>query len=133
MKTSEDLHLLIRSMNMSEKRHFKIHSSRHVIGETNNYLHLFDAIAGQEDYDEEKIKRSFEGKTFIKHLPSEKNYLYNHILESLNSFGKEKTFLARHSNFLISIEILFNRGLFHQCLKLIRKAKVEAYRLEKFS
>lgn len=133
MKASEDLHLLIRSMNMSEKRHFKIHSSRHIIGETNNYMQLFDAIAEQEKYDEGAIKKTFAGKTFIKHLPSEKHYLYNHVLESLNSFGKEKTFLSRHSNFLISIEILFHRGLFDQCLKLIRKAKAEAYSLEKFS
>jgi hypothetical protein len=133
MNPSEDLHQLIRSMNMSEKRHFKIHSSRHVIGDGNNYRHLFDAIARQENYDEREIKNSFHGKTFIKHLPSEKHYLYHHILESLNSFGKEKTFLARHANLLISIEILFNRGLFAQCKKLIAKAKKEAYSLEKLS
>ncbi|MFL5752572.1 MAG: hypothetical protein ACJ76F_04130 [Bacteroidia bacterium] len=133
MKPSEDLFQLIKSMNMSEKRHFKIHSSRHTIGETNNYERLFDAIEKQDAYNEAKIKRQFEGESFIRHLPSEKHYLYNHILESLNSFHKEKTFLSRYSNILISIELLYNRGLFDQCMKLIRKAKEEAYSLEKFS
>jgi len=118
---------------MSEKRYFKIHSTRHIIGETNNYIRLFDAIESQEIYNEEEIKQKFEGETFIKHLPSEKHYLYNHILESLNAFYKEKTFLTRSSNTLISIEILYNRGLFVQCLKLINKVKAEAYELEKFS
>ncbi|MGZ3866761.1 MAG: hypothetical protein ACXVC2_09640 [Bacteroidia bacterium] len=118
---------------MSEKRYFKIHSTRHIIGETNNYTRLFDAIEAQEEYNEEEIKKKFEGETFIKHLPSEKHYLYNHILESLNAFYKEKTFLTRSSNMLISIEILYNRGLFAQCLKLINKIKSEAYELEKFS
>lgn len=133
MKPSEELHQLIKSLNMSEKRYFKIHSTRHIIGETNNYTRLFDAIEAQEEYNEEEIKKKFEGETFIKHLPSEKHYLYNHILESLNAFYKEKTFLTRSSNMLISIEILYNRGLFAQCLKLINKIKAEAYELEKFS
>jgi len=133
MKSSDELHQLIKSMNMSEKRHFKIHSSRHVIGEKNNYLHLFDAIAAQQVYEEAEIKKQFSDSTFIKHLPSEKHYLYNHVLESLNSFNKEKTFLSRHANILISIEILYNRGLFAQAKKIIRKAKAEAYSLEKFS
>ncbi len=118
---------------MSEKRYFKIHSSRHTIGETNNYTRLFDAIEAQAAYDEAEVKRLFESETFIKHLPSEKHYLYNHILESLNSFNKEKTFLARYASILTSIEILYNRGLFGHCKKLIRKAKTEAYSLEKFS
>jgi hypothetical protein len=75
----------------------------------------------------------FEGETFINHLPSEKNYLYHNIMESLNSFNKDKTFLARYCNILISIEILYNKGLFDQCKKLINKAKKEAYSLDKFS
>lgn len=133
MKPSEELHQLIKSLNMSEKRYFKIHSTRHIIGETNNYTRLFDAIEAQEEYNEEGIKQKFEGETFVKHLPSEKHYLYNHILESLNAFYKEKTFLTRSSNALISIEVLYNKGLFAQCLKLINKVKAEAYELEKFS
>ena len=133
MKPSEELHQLIKSLNMSEKRYFKIHSTRHIIGETNNYTRLFDAIESQDSYNEDEIKKKFEGETFIKHLPSEKHYLYNHILESLNAFYKERTFLTRSSNSLISIEILYNRGLFAQCLKLINRIKSEAYELEKFS
>jgi hypothetical protein len=134
MKASAELHQLIRSMSMSEKRYFKIHSSRHVIGgDANNYMQLFDAIDKQDAYDEEEVKRSFGGRTFIKHLPSEKHYLYHQVLDSLNSFNRDKTFLSRYANILVSIEILYNRGLFTQCKKLIDKAKKEAYSLERFS
>jgi len=133
MKPSEELHQLIHSLSMSEKRYFKIHSSRHTIGDTNNYTRLFDAIETQNEYDEARVKKQFDGETFIKHLPSEKHYLYNHILESLNAFNKEKTFLARYAATLTSIEILYNRGLFTHCKKLIKRAKTEAYSLEKFS
>lgn len=118
---------------MSEKRYFKIHSSRHTIGDTNNYIRLFDAIEAQAQYDESLVKDAFKGETFIKHLPSEKHYLYNQVLDSLNAFNKEKTFLGRYASTLTSIEILYNRGLFGHCKKLIKKAKAEAYSLEKFS
>lgn len=133
MKASHDLHQLIKRMSMSEKRHFKLYSAGHINGDSKNYLRLFDAIDKQEQYNEEEIKAGFEEETFIRHLPSQKNYLYQNLLESLNAYNKEKTFLSRHSNYLISIELLFNRGLFVQCLKLIRKAKKEALLNEKFS
>lgn len=133
MTPSEELHQLIQSMNMSEKRYFKIYSSRHVIGKGNNYTRLFDAIGKQKGYNESEIKKQFKGETFIKHLPSEKNYLYHNVLDSLSFFYKEKTFLARYCNILIAIEILYNKGLFDQCKKLINKSKKEAYSIEKFS
>jgi hypothetical protein len=133
MTPSEELHQLIKSMNMSEKRYFKIYSSRHVIGGKNNYIRLFDSIDRQESYNEAEIKKHFAGETFIKHLPSEKNYLYHNVLDSLTFFYKEKTFLARYCNILIEIEILYNKGLFDQCKKLINRSKKEAYSLEKFS
>jgi hypothetical protein len=133
MKPSEDLHELIRSMSMSEKRYFKIHASRHTIGTINNYTRLFDAVEAQQDYDEAKVKSAFAGENFIRHLPSEKNYLYHQVLESLNAFNREKTFLSRHAEILTAIEVLYNRGLFGHAKKLIRKAKKEAYSLEKFS
>jgi hypothetical protein len=133
MTPSEELHQLIQSMNMSEKRYFKIYSSRHVIGKKNNYIKLFDAVGKQKTYNEQELKKQFKGETFIKHLPSEKNYLYHNVLDSLSFFYKEKTFLARYCNILIAIEILYNKGLFDQCKKLINRSKKEAYSVEKFS
>lgn len=133
MKPSNELHQLIRNLSMSEKRYFKIFSSRHVIAGENNYIRLFDAIEKQEEYNEQKIKEQFGKETFISHLPSEKHYLYNHVLDSLNAFHKDRTFLTRYCNILMTIEILYHKGLFDQCKKLIRKAKVEAYSIEKFS
>lgn len=132
MKPSDELHQLVKNLSMSEKRYFKIFSSMHVIGDQNNYTRLFEAIEKQEAYDEQKIKNIFVKEKFISHLPSEKHYLYNHILDSLNSFHKDRTFLTRYANIIITIEILFNKGLFEQCKKVIKKAKAEAYSLEKF-
>jgi hypothetical protein len=133
MKPSDELHQLIRNLSMSEKRYFKIFSSRHVIAGENNYIRLFDAIEKQPEYDEMKIRAQFREETFISHLPSEKHYLYQHVLDSLNAFHKDRTFLTRYCNILMTIETLYNKGLFAQCRRIIKKAKVEAYSTEKFS
>lgn len=133
MKPSDELHQLIKNLSMSEKRYFKIFSARHVIAGENNYIRLFDAIEKQEEYNEPKIKANFRKEKFITHLPSEKHYLYNHVLDSLNAFHKDRTFLTRYCNILMTIEILYHKGLFEQCKKVIKKAKAEAYSLEKFS
>ena len=42
-KVSNHLFELIKSLNKSEKRYFKLFSSRHTIGEENGYLKLFDS------------------------------------------------------------------------------------------
>jgi hypothetical protein len=133
MIPSEDLFQLIKGMNMSEKRYFKVQSAKSTSGRNNNYLKLFDSISSQEYYDEKELKAMLSKENFIRHLPSEKNYLYDSILSSLNSYYKDKTFLSRYCSTLTSIEILYNKGLFSQCKKLIRKAKKEAYSLDKFA
>lgn len=133
MKASDDLFLLIRNMSMSEKRQFKIHSTRHVIGEKSNYVGLFDAIAAQQEYDEEAIKKQFSDTATLRHFPSEKSFLYQNILDSLNQTNRHRTFLSRYCQILTSIELLYSKGLFRQCKKIIEKAKPEAYSLEKFS
>ncbi|MGZ6555019.1 MAG: hypothetical protein ACXVDV_20715, partial [Bacteroidia bacterium] len=96
MKYSDDLFQLINTLSKNEKGYFKKYAAKHVIGEQNNYIRLFDAIEKQNEYDEEKIKKIFKAETFIKHLPSEKNYLYWMIIKSLMEY---------HSELSIAIEL----------------------------
>ena len=75
----DHLHRLISSMTKSEKRHFKIYSNRHVKGNENNYVRLFDLVEKQKKYDEEKIKKALHGSTFVKRLDVVKRYLFDLI------------------------------------------------------
>lgn len=115
----EALFDLIHSMTMSEKRHFKIFSSKHVIGGKNDYVLLFDAIAAQESYDDEALKKA----PFVKNLPAEKNYLYRLVLRSLNLFHDESSSKNKVYSLLKSVEVLYHKGLYAQALKLVRKAR----------
>ncbi len=127
---SDSLFKLIKSLTQSEKRYFKrfalINSSK---GST-NYIKLFDVVDKQNEYDENKIihKGKFNGNN---QLPNLKNYLYNLILKSLNSFHSGVSANAQLKEFLRAIEILFKKGLYDECEKIISKAKVLAEKYEK--
>ncbi|MEZ4721221.1 MAG: hypothetical protein R2813_05015 [Flavobacteriales bacterium] len=97
-----------------------------------NYIKLFDTIEKQSEYDEEAIKDQFEGETFIKHLPSEKNHLYKLILKSLRLFYSENSISAILAEHIQSIEILYNKALYSECGKLVKKAKSLARGHERF-
>lgn len=133
MKASPAIHQLIRSMSMSEKRFFKIYANRHVIGDTNQYTKLFDAVARQEHFDEDRLRQLFAGTSLGKNFAAAKNYLSRQVLDSLAAFNRDKTFTSRYAHLLITLDLLHNRGLFSQCHKIIRKIKPEAYSLEKYS
>lgn len=121
MKPSEDLFQLIKSLTKSEKRYFKLFVSKKHAG-TNNYLKLFNALEKQISYDEKKIIRKFSGTTFIKHLPSEKNYLYNLIFKSLHLFYSGSSAETATEELLHGAEILYRKGLFRQSRKITERA-----------
>lgn len=130
MKPSNELFDLIKSLTKSEKRFFKLSSSIQT-GEK-NYLKIFDYIDGQDEYDEVELKEHFEAETFIKHLPSEKNHLYKLILKSLRQFYGEQSVSSILKQELKNIEILYNKALFKECKKFLKRAKRIAHEHEKF-
>lgn len=130
MKPSTELFRLIKSLSKSEKRYFKLTSSLQT-GEK-NYIKLFDAIEMQSEYDEVLIKEKFKDEVFINHLPSEKNHLYSLILKSLRGFYSDKSAASILQEQLRNIELLYNKALYKECAKTIKKAKKIAYDYEKY-
>lgn len=120
---------LINSMTMSEKRYFKIYSSKHVIGMSNDYVLLFDAIDKQEEYDDDELKSA----SFVKNLSAEKNYLYRLVLKSLNAYHVSLNSKTKIYQWLENIEILYHKGLYEQALKIVKKAKELARKNELFT
>lgn len=131
--TSDNLHKLIKSLNKPEKRYFKLFSSRHSIGDENNYQILFDAIDKQDEYDEEKLLKKFKDKRFIHRFSIAKNRLYASILKSLDAFHSMSSIEAQLHRQLHSAEILYHKSLYDQSLKLFHSAKKVALAHEKWS
>ena len=130
MKPSVELFKLIRSLSKSEKRFFKL-SSALQSGEK-NYLKIFDVIEKQTEYDEEEIKTIFKKERFIKHLPSEKNHLYKLILKSLRSYHSDQTVGGLLKQEIKNVEILYEKALFKECEKFVKRAKDIARENERF-
>lgn len=130
MKPSQELFDLIKSLTKSEKRFFKL-SSALQSGEK-NYLKIFDVIDRQNEYDEQKVKDHFDGETFIRHFPSEKNHLYKLILKSLRSYHADNSVSSQLKQEIKNIEILYNKALYKECNKFLMRAKKMAIAHEKF-
>lgn len=131
MKSSPELHQLIKSMSKSEKRFFKLSASIHT-GDK-NYLILFDAIEKQNNYDEEKLKADLKAHRFVDNLAYEKNYLFKQILKTLRNYHSAKTIDFQLTEMLEEIFILQSRGLHKASNKLVEKAKKIAEQHERHS
>ncbi len=129
MKSSNELHQLIQSLSMNEKRHFKLLSQRHALKGGNSYIQLFDSILDQEEYNEGELKRNLDKAGRLR-FATEKNYLQGLIIDSLIHFHRSRQSVAVYQK-LISIDILYEKKMFKACLKQARKGKVETLKLEK--
>jgi hypothetical protein len=128
---SDSLFELIKSLSKSEKRYFKIFSSKHTIGEENNYIILFDSIIAQDVYDEQALFREFEGAAFLNKFSITKKRLYDNILRSLDSFHANSSIDAQLYSMMHYAEILYDKSLYDQCRKLLHSAEKLATKHDK--
>lgn len=122
-KSSESIFELIRSLTKSEKRYFKLHASRHTIGEENNYVTLFDYIDKQATYDEAKLFEDFKGEAFLNKFSITKKRLYDQVLQALTLFHSSGNVEAQLYRQLQSASILFDKALYTQAKKILRSAE----------
>tara|TARA_B110000305_G_scaffold119456_1_gene134144 strand:- start:1441 stop:2997 length:1557 start_codon:yes stop_codon:yes gene_type:complete len=130
-KVNEALFELINSMTKSEKRYFKLLSSRHAIGGENNYTLLFDKIDEQKVYNEEKIFKKFKGEAFLNRFSITKKRLYDHILAALDSYYMTNSINAQLYKKLHSADILYDKSLYDQCHRILRSAEKVALKNDK--
>lgn len=114
---------LINSMTMSEKRYFKLYANRNA-GEQKNYLALFDAFERQNEYDPEAIQNKLKKQAIsTRYFAADKNYLYSLILRSLSAFHYGKRPELEIKELLHEADILYERGLYSHCERLLKKAE----------
>ena len=126
--SSNNLHVLIRSLTSTEKGYVKKQSSVHVIGEQNKYIKIFEAIEKQKEYDEKEIIKKFADDPVLNNFSVAKNYLFRFILKSLESYHTNVKSELRST--LNQIEILHNKNLPQVAKKMLVKAKSIAHKHE---
>lgn len=130
-KIKEGLFELIKSLSKSEKRYFKLLSSRHTIGDENNYVRLFDFIDKQEVYDEEVLFKEFKNEAFLHRFSITKKRLYDHVLSALDAFYSSSSIDAQLFKMMHSADILYTKSLYDQCSRVLRSAEKLAEKHEK--
>lgn len=129
MARTDQLHTLIHSLDLNEKRYFKLNGS--VQKKESNLIRLFDAIAKQKNYNEAAIREQFKNEHFIAQLPVTKNHLFEAIVRSMRGYYLKRDLDAQLSGMLQDVRFLFDKGLVDNCrtmLKRLRKLAAEHQR-----
>ena len=121
-RSADALFQLIKSLQKSEKRNFKLYINRNSGTEDLKIVLLFDALDKMETYDEAfLLKRVPQIKK--QQLSNLKAHLYKQLLASLRLLKNEENIDIQLHDQLDYARILYNKGLYLQSLKILEKIK----------
>ncbi len=121
-RSTDALFQLIKSLEKSEKRNFKLFLKRHSGSEELKIVQLFDALDKMKEYDEVQLLQ--KNKSLKKQqLSNTKALLYRQLLASLRLIRDEANIDIQLHEQMDYARILFNKGLYLQCLKVLDRMK----------
>lgn len=119
---TDALFLLVRSLEKSEKRHFKLYIKRSSSNEDLKIIQLFDALDKMKDYDELILLKKLSPVTKPQ-LANLKAHLYKQLLASLRLLKTSVNIDLQLSELLDNARVLYNKGLKLQSFKILERAK----------
>lgn len=124
-RSSDALYQLIKSLEKSEKRNFKLYITRNSSSENLKTIQLFDALDKMEEYDEAQLLIKNKGIR-KQQLSNAKAHLYREILSSLRLIRQEDNIDIQLHEQLDYARILYNKGLYLQSLRTLDRIKENA-------
>ncbi len=129
---SDILFQLIHSLEKSEKRHFKLYITRSSGKDDLKVVLLFDALDKMHEYDETLLLKKLKSVTKPQ-LANLKTHLYKQLLASLRLLKTTDNIDLQLSEHLDNARLLYNKGLKHQALRILERAKELAKANQKFN
>ena len=124
-RSTDALFQLVKSLEKSEKRNFKLYAKRNSSSEDLKVVQLFDALDKMADYNEkELLKKTKSVKK--QQLSNIKANLYKQILSSLRLIRDEANIDIHLHEMMDHARILYNKGLYLQSLKMLERLKETA-------
>ena len=117
---------LVKSLEKSEKRNFKLYVRRNSALSNMKVIQLFDALDKMTTYDEQILLRK-QPQLRKSQLSNLKAHLYKLILSSLRLIKQEDHISLYLNEQLDFAQILYNKGLYLQTLRILDKAKEFAH------
>lgn len=119
---SDTLFQLVKSLEKSEKRHFKLYIKRSSSKEDLKIIRLFDAMDKLAEYDEKHLLKLLPDITKPQ-LSNLKTHLNKQLLASLRLLKTNDNIDLKLSESLDNARLLYNKGLKLQSLTILEKAK----------
>ena len=121
-RSHDGLFQLVKSLEKSEKRNFKLFVKRNSSSDQLKSIQLFDALDKMSEYNEATLlkKNASITKGQISNLKAQ---LYRQILSSLRIIKDEDNIDLRLHELMDYARILYNKGLYLQSLKSLDKLK----------
>lgn len=129
---TDALFQLVRSLEKSEKRHFKLYITRSSAKEDLKIIQLFDALDKIPEYDEKVLLKKLSPITKPQ-LANLKTHLYKQLLAGLRLLKTAENIDLQLSEQLDYARVLYNKGLKLQALKILEKAKEYAKANHKYN
>jgi hypothetical protein len=124
-RLTDALFQLVYSLEKAEKRNFKLYIKRNSGNEDLKIIELFDALEKLTEYDEVVLLKKL--KSIQKpQLANVKAHLYRQLLSSLRLLKTADSIDLQLNEQLDYARILYNKGLYHQSLKILEKLKETA-------
>ena len=121
-RSTDALFQLVKSLEKSEKRNFKLFVKRNSSAEDLKTIQLFDALDKMNDYDEKQLLKKTRSLK-KQQLSNIKAQLYKQLLASLRIIRDENNIDIQLHEQMDHARILFNKGLYLQTLKILDRLK----------
>jgi hypothetical protein len=124
-RSTDALFQLVKSLEKSEKRNFKLFVKRNSAADDLKIIQLFDALDKMTDYDEKQLLK--KSKSIKKQqLSNIKAHLYKQVLASLRIIKDDNNVDIHLHEQMDHARILYNKGLYLQALKALERLKETA-------
>lgn len=124
-KSRDALFQLIKSLEKSEKRNFKLFARRYAGATGFKSLQLFATLDKMDDYDESLLLKR-NRHISKQQLSNIKAHLHRQILASLQLISDESNIHIQFHEHMVHARILYSKGLYMQSLKLLERLKEQA-------
>ncbi|MCF8257478.1 MAG: hypothetical protein K9J06_08000 [Flavobacteriales bacterium] len=130
MSKGDELHQLIQSMELNEKRYFKLQSS--LQKKNSNLTQLFDFLSNAQQYDEEEVRTQFAKEKFLDQLAVTQNHLYELILRAMRAYHLKRSIDFKLQGMMQDVQFLFEKGLKSQAEAVLRRLRKVAMKHDSF-
>ncbi|MGB0918066.1 MAG: hypothetical protein ACPGU4_10775 [Flavobacteriales bacterium] len=130
MSKGDKLYRLVHSLELNEKRYFKLQAS--VQKKESNLAKLFDYYVDAKEFNEDDLRKVFVGHKFLDQLAVTQNHLYESILKAMRLYHLKRSIEFRLQGMLQDVQFLYEKGLVEQSAQLLKKVRKAAIKNDCF-